>query len=123
MLTSRLMPRNGATAEKRKRTRRTSHPKNRNVPTQLRLAAPKARRVTPYDEAHFATYLRLLNANAHASKEGVMLAIIRDIAPALNGDDALRALRSHLARALWISDEGYRDLLKGGGIAQRRNSR
>ena len=73
--------------------------------------APRSPVITAYDEAHFAIYLRLLDAKSKAASEDAMLDIILDAAPGMNRDKARRALLSHLKRALWMSDEGYRGLL------------
>lgn len=73
--------------------------------------APRSPTITAYDEAHFAIYLRLLDATSKAASEDTMLDIILDAAPGMNRDKARRALLSHLKRAVWMSDEGYRSLL------------
>ena len=83
--------------------------------------APRSPTITAYDEAHFAIYLRLLDAKSKAASEDAMLDIILDAAPGMNRDKALRALVSHLKRAVWMSDEGYRSLLsKKPRAGQRR---
>lgn len=83
--------------------------------------APRSPTITAYDEAYFAIYLRLLDAKSKAASEDAMLAIIFDAAPGMNRDKALRALVSHLKRAVWMSDEGYRGLLsKKPRAGQRR---
>ncbi len=68
--------------------------------------------VTPYDERHFRTYLRLLDA----AEEG---ADWREVVQILFGLDAEREPErahtvhdGHLARARWMSRVGYRDLLQ-----------
>jgi hypothetical protein len=73
--------------------------------------APTAENLTCYDRKHLATYLRLLDA----STEG---ADWRDTALAVLGIDADReplrarsAFESHLARAKWMTQIGYRHLL------------
>lgn len=73
--------------------------------------APTSRRITAYDEAHFAIYLRLLDAKSKAASSDEMLGIILEAAPSMNRDKAIRALASHMKRAVWMSEEGYRGLL------------
>jgi len=73
--------------------------------------APRSPIITAYDEAHFAIYLRLLDAKSKAVSEEAMLEIILDAAPSMSHDKARRTLLSHLKRAIWMSDEGYRGLL------------
>lgn len=80
--------------------------------------APKSATITVYDEAHFALYLALLDAKSKAASETTMLKIVLEFAPSTNPDLARRALRSHLKRAIWMSGEGYRGLLR----AKRRRS-
>lgn len=74
--------------------------------------APTASRVTDYDRAHLAVYLRLLDA----AKEGATWAdaarIVLGIDPIREPDRARQVHESHLARARWMTDQGYRDLLR-----------
>ncbi len=77
-------------------------------------APPDAETVTAYDRDHIKLYVRLLDAE----KAG---ATCEDISKLLLGIDAEReperARRihaSHLGRAHWMTEHGYRDLLKSG---------
>jgi hypothetical protein len=72
--------------------------------------APGDDHLTVYDEAHFALYLRLLDASqAGADPKEMCLAILgRD--PDLD-PEGMNSLDSHLSRARWMSQSGYRDLL------------
>lgn len=70
-----------------------------------------AERITPYDEAHFVTYLRLLDAEADGAdwQEVARLVLGRDP----DTDTAAhRCWESHLARAHWMTRSGYRQLLE-----------
>jgi hypothetical protein len=67
--------------------------------------------VTPYDEAHFVVYLRLLDASKGGASEDEMLRIVLGIDPAKEPERARQALQSHLKRARWMTEMGYRDLL------------
>ncbi|QSR21066.1 DNA -binding domain-containing protein [Hyphomonas sp. KY3] len=84
--------------------------------TQLTIAdtPPNDAAVTVYDRDHFALYMRLLDANdAGASLEEVsslLLGIDADEEP----ERARRVHDSHLSRARWMTEQGYRDLLKNG---------
>lgn len=74
--------------------------------------APTSATVTQYDERHLITYLRLLDAaaqNVHWRKvaRGVLH---RD--PSRQTGRVRRCWESHLARARWMSEHGYRQLLK-----------
>ena len=73
---------------------------------------PNSPKLTPYDERHLVTYLRLLDA----AEEG---ADWREVAQIIFGLDAARdpgrariLHDSHLARARWMTETGYRHLLR-----------
>lgn len=74
--------------------------------------APTAATITRYDERHLITYLRLLDAaaqNVHWRR------VARDVLrrdPSRQTSRAKRCWESHLARARWMSEHGYRQLLK-----------
>lgn len=71
--------------------------------------APWDDKITSYDEAHFACYLQLLDAAAAGMAEEEMCRSILKLAPSDRGFDILR---SHLKRARWMTEQGYRQLLK-----------
>ena len=73
--------------------------------------APSSERVTAYDEAHFIVYLRLLDASADGATEEEMSRVVLGIDPKKDPERARKALRSHLGRARWMTETGYRDLL------------
>ena len=75
--------------------------------------APQSAEITAYDEAHFVTYPRLLDASAAGVSEERMCRLILGIDPVKEPERAGSALKSHLARAQWMTSEGYRHLLKG----------
>jgi hypothetical protein len=74
--------------------------------------APTAPSVTAYDEQRFPIYIRLLDANtAGASWKEVADRVLHlDV----KGDPtaARLAWQSHLDRAKWMTEVGYRDLLR-----------
>lgn len=73
---------------------------------------PQTERLNAYDEAHLATYLRLLDA----AEEGVDWREVARIVFGLDVDaDPERAKRmhdSHLARARWMTESGFQHLLQ-----------
>lgn len=73
---------------------------------------PQTERVSSYDERHFVTYLRLLEA----AKEGADWREVASVIFGLDADaDPVRARTvhdSHLARARWMTESGYRHLLE-----------
>lgn len=76
--------------------------------------APTAPMVTDYDKAHLKLYLRLLDANAEGAAWEQVARLLLDIDPVAERDRALRRHESHLARARWMTERGYLDLLKRG---------
>jgi hypothetical protein len=73
---------------------------------------PLTLRVNSYDERHFATYLRLLDAAAENADWREVVSIIFGLDPAKEPERAKLVYDSHLARALWMSNTGYRHLLE-----------
>ena len=72
---------------------------------------PREERLTPYDERHLVTYLRLLDAHNDGADWQEAVAIIFEIDPQNEPDRARVVHSSHLERALWMSNTGYRHLL------------
>jgi hypothetical protein len=69
-----------------------------------------------YDQQHLITYLRMLDANADGADWREVSRIALHIDPEREPDRARRALDSHLARAKWMTEIGYRQLaLRGLG--------
>ncbi|MCP1835464.1 hypothetical protein J2R76_003801 [Bradyrhizobium sp. USDA 4532] len=76
--------------------------------------APSAPELTPYDEQHVVTYMRLLDARADNADWREVARIVLGVDPALEPDRARRAFDSHLTRAKWMARHGYRYLLRHG---------
>ncbi|GLI94253.1 DNA -binding domain-containing protein [Methylocystis echinoides] len=74
--------------------------------------APTGDAITAYDERHYVTYLRLLDAKAEDAdwKEVARIVLHRD--PVTEEFRARRCWQSHLQRAQWLSREGYRKILE-----------
>jgi Uncharacterized conserved protein (DUF2285) len=68
--------------------------------------------LTDYDHTHFAVYARLLDAEADGASHGDIARIVLAIDPVTEPDRAKRCLASHLKRARWMSEHGYRHLLR-----------
>jgi len=75
--------------------------------------APDADTLTPYDEQHLVTYLRLLDADAEGADWAEVAALVLHIDSSREPTRARRAWQSHLTRAKWLSEHGYRHLLRG----------
>jgi hypothetical protein len=76
--------------------------------------APDEPTLTPYDEQHAVTYMRLLDAEAENADWCEVARIVLHLDPTLEPDRARRSFESHLARAKWAAHHGYRQLLKKG---------
>ncbi len=74
--------------------------------------------LTPYDEEHLITYMRLLDADAEGAdwREVARLVLHRD--PVAEPERTRRCWESHLARARWMTTHGYRKLL---GVSSGRS--
>ena len=79
--------------------------------------APSSAALTTYDEEHLVTYLRLLDADAEGADWRDVARIVLHLDPEREFDRARRAFESHLARAKWMTEHGYRQLLRGGASA------
>jgi hypothetical protein len=75
--------------------------------------APEAAIVTRYDRQHFITYLRLLDAEAEGADWRDVAKIVLHLDPAHDEARAQRAWASHLKRARWLTENGYRQLWRG----------
>jgi Uncharacterized conserved protein (DUF2285) len=73
---------------------------------------PLTERVNAYDEQHLATYIRLLDADAEGADWREVVTIIFGLDPAREPDRAKIVHDSHLARARWMTETGYRHLLE-----------
>ena len=78
--------------------------------------APVDEHITPYDEHHFLTYARLLDATAAEIdwQEGARSILLIDVER--YADLARRCWNSHLARAHWIATRGYELALFQAGL-------
>jgi hypothetical protein len=72
--------------------------------------------VTPYDERHFLTYARLLDADAVNADWREVARVVLLLNPEMNPEHAHRCWESHLARAKWIATTGYQQLLDNAGL-------
>lgn len=74
--------------------------------------APDAPALTDYDRLHFITYLRLLDAEVDpAATWQEACRIVLRIDPEREPARARRAYDTHMARARWMTESGYRHLL------------
>ena len=80
-------------------------------------AAPTDSMLTAYDHEHMVTYLRLLDADAEGADWHEVARIVLHIDPTREPVRARKAFESHLSRAKWMTEQGYRQVLRGDGSA------
>jgi hypothetical protein len=78
--------------------------------TTLLEQPPNAPTVTDYDLAHKITYLRLLDADADKADWREVARVVLGLEPDSDTIRARRVFDSHLARARWMTEIGYREL-------------
>lgn len=79
--------------------------------TKFLDAPPAEPTVTTYDLAHKVIYLRLLDAAAEGADWREVARIVLGLDPECDPERVRRIHDSHLARARWMTESGYRDLL------------
>jgi hypothetical protein len=79
--------------------------------------APTDSALTVYDEEHAITYLRLLDADAQRADWGEVARVVLYLDPEHESDRARRTFDSHLSRSNWMTEHGYRHLLRGRASA------
>jgi hypothetical protein len=65
-------------------------------------------------------YMRLLDAESDGADWREAVAVLFGIDPRQEPDRASRVHHSHLARARWMTDHGYRQLVREAKIESRR---
>lgn len=72
---------------------------------------PASDTLTDYDHAHLKLYMRLLDAEASGADCREVTRMLFGIDPANDAQRAKAVHAAHLARAKWMTDQGYRQLL------------
>ena len=75
---------------------------------------PAGDTLTDYDRSHLLTYLRLLDAEEEGADWQEVVPVVFGIDLAKEAARAERIHRTHLARARWMTENGYRDLIRVG---------
>ncbi|MFG1230254.1 DNA -binding domain-containing protein [Xanthobacter wiegelii] len=73
--------------------------------------APASADLTDYDRAHIKLYMRLLDATAEGADWREAVVVLFGIDPVREPDRAQGVHDSHLARARWMTETGYKYLL------------
>jgi Uncharacterized conserved protein (DUF2285) len=75
---------------------------------------PQSPSVTDYDRQHLALYVRLLDAAQEGAEWTEVVHVLFGLDPQRERERARRVHDSHLARARWMTEHGYQDLLRSG---------
>lgn len=75
--------------------------------------APTSLALTEYDRQHIKLYARLLDAEADGADWEEAVQVLFGICPIAEPERARRVHDSHLARAHWMTEHGYRQLRRG----------
>jgi hypothetical protein len=73
--------------------------------------APISDELTEYDRAHIKLYMRLLDADDDGAEWTEAVNVLFGIDPVQEPERARQVHNSHLARARWMTQSGYRQLL------------
>jgi hypothetical protein len=74
--------------------------------------APTAQELTDYDYRSFIVYVRLLDAESDGADWREVARVVLKIDPDKEYVRAKRAYDTHMARAHWMTEQGYRPLLE-----------
>jgi DNA-binding PucR family transcriptional regulator len=83
---------------------------SRTIPTAA--VVPWDDALTDYDRAHFVLYMRLIDAKDSGATLAEMAHVLFEIDAEAEPERARLAVESHLARARWMTEVGYRLLLQ-----------
>jgi len=75
---------------------------------------PQSATLTDYDITHLKLYVRLLDAEADGADWREAAFILFGLDPAHDSERARRVHETHLMRARWMTEHGYRHLLRQG---------
>lgn len=77
----------------------------------IACSAPCADHITPYDQQHFITYARLLDADAAQADWHEVARIVLLQNPDSDPEQARLCWQTHLDRAKWVATTGYQQLI------------
>lgn len=75
---------------------------------------PESPALTSYDRAHMKLYMRLLDADADGADWREAVTVLFGIDPDHEPERARIIHHTHLARARWMTEHGYRQLVREG---------
>ena len=76
--------------------------------------APWADEITPYDRDHFKLYMRLHDAHTSGAEFAEIMQVLFDIDAYQEPERARQMHDTHSARARWMTEVGYRQLVREG---------
>lgn len=76
--------------------------------------APTGPELTAYDREHVKLYMRLLDAEADGADWREVASVVFGLDPVREPSRAQAVHASHLSRARWLAESGYRELLRHG---------
>lgn len=75
---------------------------------------PQTPGVTAYDERHLVTYLQILDAEEACADWRDVVRHVFGLDAESDADRCRRIYDAHLARARWMTQSGYRELVRRG---------
>ncbi|MGY4752587.1 DNA -binding domain-containing protein [Pannonibacter sp. Q-1] len=75
-------------------------------------APPPELQLTSYDREHMVLYLRILDADRDGADWREVVRILFDLDPEQDSERCRKIYDSHLARARWMTEHGYRELVR-----------
>jgi hypothetical protein len=106
-----VAPPSWITGEQHRIIRVTSMPHTARKPL-VADEAPKSAVLTNYDKEHITVYLGLLDAEADGADWMEASVTVLHIDPIRDPARARRAWETHLSRAKWMAESGYRQLIR-----------
>lgn len=89
------------------------------MPTEIQDQPPDGVRLTEYDRSQMKLYLRLLDAASEGADWREVMAVLFGIDPKHEPERARRMYETHLARARWMANKGYRQLARSSQFQKR----
>jgi hypothetical protein len=83
--------------------------------TPISDLAPQSDDLTDYDHAHMTLYLRVFDATQSGASLQEICEVLFGVDADKEPERARKMYDSHLARARWMTEHGYRKLFEGGG--------
>lgn len=82
-------------------------------------APPESAELTDYDRSHMTLYMRVLDAAADGADWREIAEVLFGLDAGHEPDRARHVIDSHLARARWMSEHGYKNLLRADRESRR----